>query len=360
VAQVRAAAHQGADLRRRRSRTGHRSAWPTSPTTRRPYTRVGARRAPSRRVGRPTCWDWRSARRSPCATGCHVSNRRRNLRNPGGPATTRSASASSAGGVSAERTATFNPPATPDSSVAAANAGRSPRSSPATTTARAPDSAMIRRHRVTLIAADRRPKLPDQLAQDDLQPVPVGDLSGSFVDRPGPPRGVGHPPCMDGDRIHLVLQVGAAVAERWAVTQLLPCQHHGGPGRLQQRIDQDLPVADLLQAAGRDTERPVRPHVRTKSWPGGPTAMRQRRTERPAVRAGRPFQGGLSSVPGRPRSVQVCRRSPSTGPQRPPAPPAGRRACRVRRPRGCPRSPLALQREGVPGPRVQVDGLIAD
>jgi hypothetical protein len=145
VAHIRAAAQQGADLRRRRSRTGHRSAWPTSPTTRRPYTRVGARRARSRRVGRPTCWDWRSARRSPCATGCHVSNRCRNLRNPGGPSTTRSASASSAGGVSAERTATFNPPAPPDSSVAAANAGRSPRSSPATTAARAPDSAMIRR-----------------------------------------------------------------------------------------------------------------------------------------------------------------------------------------------------------------------
>jgi hypothetical protein len=90
-----------------------------------PIPRVGARRALSRRVGRPTCWDWRSARRSPCATGCHVSNRCRNLRNPGGPSTTRSASASSAGGVSAERTATFNPPAPPDSSVAAANAGRS-------------------------------------------------------------------------------------------------------------------------------------------------------------------------------------------------------------------------------------------
>ena len=81
------------------------------------------------------------------------------------------------------------------------------------------------------VAVHRRPQLPDQLPRDDLEGVLPGDFPGGLIDRAGPLAGVGEPAGVDGDRVLLILQPGAAVAHGRGVSQRLAlAARTAGPG----------------------------------------------------------------------------------------------------------------------------------
>ena len=75
--------------------------------------------------------------------------------------------------------------------------------------------------RVALVGVDARGELPDELARDHLEPVPLGNLPDRLIDWAGPPVRIIGPTGVNGDGVLLVLEVSAAGADGRTVAQLL-------------------------------------------------------------------------------------------------------------------------------------------
>src|SRR5829696_9997626 len=101
---------------------------------------------------------------------------------------------------------------------------------------------------VALVAADLGAQLPDQPARHHLEVVGGRDPGRGDVDRAGPAARVGDPAGVDGDRVALVLQVGAAGGHGRVGGQVAAGRVDRRPGRLQAPVDLDPPRDDLLEA----------------------------------------------------------------------------------------------------------------
>ena len=100
---------------------------------------------------------------------------------------------------------------------------------------------------VALVAADLGAQLPHHPPGHHLQAVGGRDPLGGLADRAGPAGRVGDPAGVDGDRVALVLQVGAALQHRRVGGQVLAGGRDRRPGRLQAPVHLDPALDDLLQ-----------------------------------------------------------------------------------------------------------------